>query len=197
MIICLIGPSAAGKSTIAKRLQSLHPERFARVPVDFFFVPRPPQVSMPDYLSAPFAYDWDAVDQTLNEVGTRRSTPDCDFDQLVWRSERGGLPIAEAPAYVLDGMRPHPRCDYLVMLDLDPAVQRQRLIARDLRWGTQVAERSSHLAATFEAGCAELPRKPDLRLSAAAEVEHNANKIISALESRGVAEVRSGDGAQG
>jgi chloramphenicol 3-O-phosphotransferase len=57
MIVCLLGRSGAGKSTLAKRLQELCPESFARVPVDFFFVPRPVGVGIADYLSQPIAYD--------------------------------------------------------------------------------------------------------------------------------------------
>lgn len=178
-----MGPSAAGKSTLAKSLQSMHPERFARVPVDFFFVPRPAEMTVSQYLAAPFTYDWDAVDRALARTGSGRRTPDCDFEQLTWRSEGGGLPIGVAPVYLLDGMRPHPRCEFLVMLDLDQREQRRRLVERDARWGSRVADRESHLASTFEAGCAELPREPDLHLSATAAVEANAATLVDALAS--------------
>ena len=176
-----MGPSGAGKSTLAKSMQSLHPDRFARVPVDFFFVPRPAGVTVPRYVAAPFSYDWDAVDRALSRTGAERSTPDCDFETFVRRSESDGLPINEAPIYLMDGMRPHPRCDFLVMLELNPNEQRRRLVERDARWHTNVADRESHLAATFAAGCAELPREPDLRLSATSEIEANAARLIGAL----------------
>lgn len=177
MIVCLMGPSTAGKSTLAKTLQQSDPEVFARVPVDFFFVPRPASVSIADYLARPFSYDWRALDRALSANGAQRSTPDADFERLVWRSDTGGLPLAQAPVYLLDGMRPHPRCEALVMLALDESDQRQRLIERDARWGTRVAERSAHLAATYEQGCSELPREPDLRLRATDPIEHNAQRI--------------------
>lgn len=166
-----MGPAGSGKSTLAKRLQGARPELFARVPVDYFFVPRADGTSMSEFLAQPFGYDWAAVDRALTEVGDRRSTPDCDFDTMRWRSPYGGLPIATAPIAVLDGMRPHPQCDRVVLLELEPDEQRRRLIDRDRRWGTRVAERGDHLAATFGQGCAELPRPPDLRLNAADPID--------------------------
>ncbi|WP_157683633.1 nucleoside/nucleotide kinase family protein [Microlunatus soli] len=174
----MMGPSGAGKSTLAKRLEESRPDLFARVPVDFFFVPRGDEVSVAEYLSAAFGYDWDAVDRVLTCSGEERSTPDCDFESFRWRAPYGGLPVAEAPVLVLDGMRPHPRCDLLIMLELDSVTQTERLTARDRRWGTAVADRRAHLAATFSQGCRELPREPDLRLDAAATVEDNLGAIV-------------------
>lgn len=182
MIVCLMGPSASGKSTLAKYLEAQQPQRFARVPVDYFFVPRADNQTPAEYFASPLAYDWVAVDHALDtRIGEQRSTPDCDFERFVRRSQFGGLPIREAPVYVLDGMRPHPRCDFVVMFDLDSHEQRRRLIERDARWGTTVADRDENLAATFDAGCAELPRTPDLRLSATDSIERNAVRVIDAL----------------
>jgi energy-coupling factor transporter ATP-binding protein EcfA2 len=181
MISCVMGPSGSGKSTLAKRLQAVRPDLFARVPVDYFFVPRESGTPVPDYLARPFAYDWAVLDQALSAEGEPRSTPDCDFETMQWRSPHGGLPIATAPILVLDGMRPHPRCDRLVLLELDPTEQRRRLLDRDRRWGTNVADRDDHLAATFRQGCAEAPRPPDLRLDAAAPLESNALTLIDFL----------------
>lgn len=185
MILCLMGPSASGKSTLAKLLQARNPERFARVPVDYFFVPRAHDQTPAEYFALPLIYDWAAVDRALcAPAGERRSTPDFDFERFVWRSEVGGLPISEASVYLLDGMRPHPRCDFLVTLDLDDREQRRRLIDRDVRWGATVADRHENLAATFEAGCAELPRTPDLRLLATDDAEENATRVVDALTER-------------
>jgi hypothetical protein len=184
MIVCVIGPSAAGKSTLAKWLEERHPQLFARVPADYFFVPRRDQ-PLEDYLAVPLAYDWDAVDRALARSGPERSTPDCDFERFVRRSDDGGLPINDAPVHVLDGMRAHPRCDLVVLLELDRTEQRRRLVERDTRWGSRVADREPHLDATFAAGCAELPRKPDLRLSATAPIEANASRVIDAIYADG------------
>lgn len=81
MIVCLMGPSASGKSTLAKSLESQHPERFARVPVDYFFVPRTKHQSPAEYFASPLAYDWTAVHRALcTRSGEERTTPDCDFE---------------------------------------------------------------------------------------------------------------------
>lgn len=181
MIVCVMGPSAAGKSTLAKQLQQSRPEVFARVPVDFFFVPRSDEVSVAEYLSEPFGYDWEAVDRVLTAAGDERSTPDCDFETFRWRAPYGGPAVGSAPVSVLDGMRPHPRCELLIMLELDTATQTERLGDRDRRWGTSVADRRSHLDATFAAGCRELPRDPDLRLDAGAPIDDNVDAIVGLL----------------
>lgn len=67
------------------------------------------------------------------------------------------------------------------MLDLDSAEQRRRLVDRDIHWGTAVADRQEHLAATFDAGCAESPRTPDLRLTATGDLQQNALLVVDAL----------------
>lgn len=181
MIVCLIGPAGAGKSTLAKELELGNPEVFARVPVDHFFSPRPKEIAVDQYLAQPLDYDWSFLDEVLAGTGPSRTTPDCDFEQFTWRSTRGGLQIREAPIYLLDGMRPHPRCSFLARLELDATTQRRRLVDRDVRWGTRVAERSLHLAKTYAAGLRELPRAPDLCLSGTDLLEQNLHAVREAL----------------
>jgi hypothetical protein len=183
-LVCLMGPAAAGKSTLAKELERRHPESFARVPVDYFFSPRPGGVPFDQYFAQPLEYDWAAVDAALASTGPRRTTPDCDFDQFTWRSPTGGRPIRRAPIYLLDGMRPHPGCSFLVVLELDATTQHRRLVERDLRWGTRVADRCQHLAMTYAAGLRELPRPPDLRLSGTDTLATNAHAVHQALRDR-------------
>jgi thymidylate kinase len=186
MLLCLLGPAGSGKSTTAKFLEKHHPQLFARVPVDFFFLPRSADESVGDYLARPFEYDWQQVDNALSADGTGRSTPDCDFTTFDRKADHGGMPITNAPVYVLDGMRPHPRCGILVLLQLDATTQTRRLQDRDVRWGTTVATRTEHLRRTYDAGRAELPRKPDLTLPATDPIEHNAEQIRKlVVQSRG------------
>lgn len=181
MIVCVMGPSGAGKSTLAKALERMRPDLFARVPVDFFFVPRRPEIPIREYLSQPCRYDWDALDAALAATGEERTTPEVDFDTWVRRAPHGGLPIAEAPIYLLDGMRPHPRCEFLVMVRLEESVQRRRLLERDARWGSSVAARPGRIRATFELGCGELTRPVDLDLDATDPIESNARRVAEAL----------------
>lgn len=190
MFICVTGPAGSGKSTLAKRLEELQPDVFARVPVDYFFVPRPPAVTLGAYLAEPLRYDWALLDAALQATGPHRSTPDCDFSDFSRRSESGGLPIATAPIAVLDGMRPHPRTELVIMLELDSHEQRRRLMERDHRWGTHLADRGNHLTATFEQGVRDLVRDPDLRLNAADPIEQNADRVIALLNSYSPGRVR-------
>jgi energy-coupling factor transporter ATP-binding protein EcfA2 len=181
VIVCVMGPSAAGKSTLAKHLQTMFPEQFARVPVDFFFTPRPSEMTLTEYRAVPLNYEWSTLDRAITAEGDSRSTPDCDFEAMTWRSRTGGLPIAKAPIYVLDGMRPHPHYDVLVMLELDPAEQDRRLRERDARWGTTVAAHKAHLDATYRTGCTETHGRPDMQLNAASGLEDNATTIVRNL----------------
>jgi hypothetical protein len=82
---------------------------------------------------------------------------------------------------VLDGIRPHPRCDRLVILELDAMTRRQRLLDRDIRWGTAVADRGHRLDATFELGRAESPKEPDLWLDATRPIDDNARRVIGSI----------------
>lgn len=181
MLVCVMGAAGSGKSTMAKRLETLRPELIARVPADFFFIPRPPDQSIEGYLAAPFSYDWAGIDRAVTAAGAERSSPDCDFTTFRRRSPHGGLPIGQGPVLVLDGMRPHPRCDLLVLLQIDAETQQQRLIDRNRQWGAAVATRTEHLAATFKTGITEMPRDPDLVLSATDPMEHNDAAVLQLI----------------
>jgi hypothetical protein len=185
MLICVMGPAAAGKSSLAKAVASLAPDGAARVPVDWFFVPRAPEQPLDDFWSQPLRYDWPLLDAAMAaEDPARRSTPSCDFAEFRRTAETGGLPIAHAPVYVLDGMRPHPRCDAVVLLTLDGATQRARLTQRDREWGTDLAQRTAHLRITHEQGLADLAGPPDLVLDAAAPLADNARTVRDHVSGR-------------
>lgn len=176
-----MGPSASGKSTLAKELQRSFPARFARVPADFFIVPRPAGTTLEEFCSCPLDYDWPAVDRAIAAHGPGRSTPDFDFEAFTRVADTGGIEIAEAPVAVLDGMRPHPNADFTVMCELDPGEQQRRLASRDARWGTRVRNRSAQLTLTFEAGMSDLSGPADLVLPAEASVNLKVERIIQAL----------------
>jgi hypothetical protein len=185
MLLCVLGPAAAGKSSLAKAAASLAPDVVARVPVDWFLVPRTPGQSFDDFLSRPLRYDWPLVDAAVAaEDPGRRSTPRCDFTEFRRTAETGGLPIGHAPVYVLDGMRPHPRCDAVVLLTLDSATQRARLTQRDREWGTALAQRTSHLRITHDQGLADLAGPPDLVLDATAPLADNARTLLAHVAGR-------------
>ena len=89
------GSAAAGKSSLAKAVASLAPDVAARVPVDWFFVPRTPEQSLDDFRSQPLRYAWALLDAALAaEDPACRSTPRSDFTEFRRAAENGGLPIA-------------------------------------------------------------------------------------------------------
>lgn len=176
--MCILGPSCAGKSTLAKALAQRLPNVAARVPVDYFFVPRPPEEALGDFLRRPLDYDWDALDRALASTdASARSSPVCDFKTFRRLAPTGGLAIPAAPVLLLDGMRPHPRCDVLVVLELDGAQQRTRLRERDQRWGTSVADNLGHLRITYGQAQNEIHGDPDLLLDATAPLDHNEARL--------------------
>ena len=183
--VCLTGPSCAGKSTLAKTLARRRPDIAARVPVDHFFTPRPPGESLGDFLCRPLAYDWEALDRALASTGeAARSSPVCDFSSFRRLSATGGIAIPAVPVLLLDGMRPHPRCDVLVVLELDDAEQRARLHERDQRWGTSVAEKLDHLRITYGQGQDEIGGDPDLLLDARAPLDLNVRRLEGLIDER-------------
>jgi hypothetical protein len=141
---------------------------------------------MVDFLARPLDYDWDAIDRLLaDRCQADRSSPSCDFTSFERRAPVGGVPVPVVPVYVLDGMRPHPRHDALVVLELDHAEQLRRLRARDDRWGTTVLDNLAHLRRTYERGCADvenLARTPHLVLDAVAPLEENAGRVEKLID---------------
>ena len=180
LLLSLVGSSGAGKSTLAKHLQARGEGRFVRVPVDFFLVPRGEE-SLAEYLDRPLSYDWAAIDRALAATGPARSAPDVDFETFRRRAPTGGPAIAEGRIAVLDWMRPHPRTDVLVIMELAPRVQRRRLRERDLRWGTAVGERRAHLAATYAQGRADLTRPADGVIDASDPIEVSVLEVLRAI----------------
>jgi energy-coupling factor transporter ATP-binding protein EcfA2 len=183
--VCLIGPSCAGKSTLAKTVAGRRPNVATRVPVDHFFAPRPPEETLRDFLCRPLAYDWEALDLALASTDVAaRSSPVCDFKAFRRLALTGGMAIPAAPVLLLDGMRPHPRCDVLVVLELDDAQQRTRLHERDQRWGTSVADNLDHLRVTYSRGRDEINGDPDLLLDATDPLDHNARRLEGLIDER-------------
>jgi thymidylate kinase len=183
--VCIMGPSCAGKSTLAKTLARRRPSVAARVPVDAFFVPRPPEEALGDFLKRPLDYDWDALDTALASTDiSARSSPVCDFKTFRRLAPTGGKAIPSVPVVLLDGMRPHPIRDVLVVLELDDAQQRARLQERDQRWGTSVADNLSHLRITYGQAQDDTNGDADLLLDATAPLDHNAARLERLIDER-------------
>lgn len=183
-VVSLCGPSNAGKSQLAKAAAAqLGPEIASRVPVDYFFVPRPETVSLEVYFSHPLRWDWGLLRERLAlPVGTETSTPDVDFVAFKRRADKGGLPLTIRPVMICDAMGPYPQSDLVVLLEVPDEVRRSRVEERDRRWGTVVADRWQHLEDTWRATSKELI--PDLVLDGTVPLTtlaSNLSQTISAL----------------
>lgn len=150
-VVSLCGPSNAGKSGLAKATAAeLGPMVASRVPVDYFFVPRPEMVSLDVFCTCPLQWDWDLLRKRLALLmGTGTSTPDADFDAFQRRADRGGVAFDVRPIMLLDAMAPYPQSDLVVLIDVPEGERLRRVAERDRRWGTRVASRWMHLEETW------------------------------------------------
>lgn len=183
-VMSVVGPSCVGKSQLAKAVvEVLGPEVAARVPTDYFFVPRETNVPMAAFDREALRYDWALVRQLLDEpIGTATSTPDVDFERFTRRGDTGGIPITVRPVMILDAMAPFPDADLWVRVEVPDAVRRKRLAARDTRWGTDVASRWKHLEATWADAMSLLEgREPDVVLDGEHPLVENAQRLADVI----------------
>ena len=176
-VVSICAPSSAGKSQLAKALvQVLGEEIAARVPVDYFFVPRPEGMSIGQFLATPLQWDWPLLAARLAlPTGTFTSTPNADFEAFRRRGDDGGLSFTIRPVMICDAMAPYPESDLVVMLEVPDDVRRTRLADRDRRWGTGVAGRWQHLEVTWHYAPKGL--HPDLVLDGTAPLATTASRL--------------------
>ncbi|HEV2074446.1 MAG TPA: hypothetical protein VGR29_12485 [Thermomicrobiales bacterium] len=184
IVVSLCGPSNAGKSQLAKAtVAALGSEVASRVPVDYFFIPRPESVSLDAFFSQPLGWDWDLLRERLAlPVGTRTSTPDADFDAFQRRAPDGGPGFTVRPIMLCDAMAPFPQSDLIALIDVSDTQRLRRVAERDLPWGTSVGNRWMHLEETWGNVSKELG--PDLVLDGMEPLAVNAGNLcqtISAL----------------
>ena len=154
LIVPIVGPSGAGKSQLAKLTQSMLGDDFAsRIPTDYFFVARPAPMPLADFLEQPLRYDWELLRSRLRQpIGTSVETPEANFAGFVRISDAGGRPFTIRPVMITDAMAVCPDAGLVVVLDVPAAVRRDRIAARDVRWGTNVLANWKHLESTWEEG---------------------------------------------
>ena len=151
----------------------------ARIPTDYFLVPRPPDLSLVDFLKQPLRYDWDLLRSLLRQpVGTPVETPDADFGNFTRISDVGGRPFTIRPVMITDAMAGCPDADLLILLDAPSTVRYDRIAARDVRWGTNVLANWKHLEMTWHASRLKLPA-PDLILDGNRPLPRNADTLAS------------------
>lgn len=180
LTITIYAPSGAGKSQLAKHTAAMLGEDIAnRVAVDNFLAPRPEAMSREAFDRLPLRYDWDLLAARLSlPVGTRSSAPDVDFETFFRRANTGGPTFTVRPVMLLDAMEPYPHADARVMLVVDKAVRLDRIAERDVRWGTNVRERTGHLNATWER-VSSLGISPDLVLDGSLPLAENASRLAT------------------
>lgn len=176
-VVTICGPAGAGKSMLAKAVAAALGDGIAaRVPADYFFVPRDADEPLSCFLSRPLQWDWALLRERLClPAGSISSTPDADFERFVRRADTGGLPLPIRPVMIVDAMAPFQASDLVVRLDARAAVRRARVVERDVRWGTRVIERWAHLEASW-AAYAEVV--PDLELDGERPLPENIAVIV-------------------
>lgn len=152
----------------------------ARIPTDYFFVPRSPGVSLDAFLARPLAWDWALIRERLAlPIGTPTTTPDADFEAFVRRGDEGGLPFTIRPVMVIDAMAPYPDADLVVRLDAPGDVRRERIVMRDRRWRTRVADRWPHLEASWRGHAGA---SPNAVLDGMRPMAENAARVCQLVE---------------
>lgn len=190
-LVTIFGAAGSGKSMLAKAVaDALGNEVAARVPADYFFVPREPDESLASYLGRPLVWDWELLLERLSlPLGTDTTTPDADFEGFTRLAVPGGRPLPIRPVMLIDAMAPFPAADLRVRLDVPATERRTRIVARDERWSTRVRDRWPHLEATWIA----VPEvMPDVILDGTRPLEENVALLVSRLEERGEKDRRGG-----
>ena len=184
-VVSIAGGGGSGKSQLALAVVArLGEDAASRVPMDWYLVPR--AVPMTEWLTQHLAWDHDAVRALLAApIGETRLTPPFDFETFT-RSETTGqrktVPIR--PVMVLDAMDPWPEADLSVLLAVPAEVRRERIAARDIRWGSRVLDRwEQQMEPTWHA-CAAREHRFDLVLDGERPISENAERVASALRDR-------------
>ncbi len=150
--VTIFAPSGCGKSQLAKATaEQLGTDLATRVPTDYFFMPRPAAMPMAKFDCLPLRYDWALIASLLAlPIGTQVSTPDAEFTTFTRQADSGGRAFVIRPVMLFDAMVPYPNADLFVRVDVPGSVRLERIQDRDIRWGSNVAQRTGHLDATWK-----------------------------------------------
>lgn len=184
LVVSICGPSGAGKSQAAKIVaRALGEEHASRVPTDMFLVPRRARESLEAYFSRPMRWDWALLAARLAlPFGTATTTPDVDFTAFQRRSDEGGYGFVVRPVMLVDAMGPYPQSDVVVLLEVPREERERRIVERDGRWGTRVADRLLHLDVTWRD--ASMGLRPDMVLDGTMPPDRLAADLATAIRRR-------------
>lgn len=183
--IAIYAPSGSGKSQLAKQTAAMLGEDVAsRVAVDNFLIPRPAELPREVFDRLPLRYDWTLLTERLAlPIDTKTSAPDVDFEAFLRRAEVGGPAFTVHPVMLLDAMEPFPDADARILLAVPDAIRLERIAERDIRWGSNVRDRTGHLDATWER-VNSMGIVPDLVLDGVLPLDRNARTLAAWIRER-------------
>lgn len=177
LVVSLCGPSGSGKSTLANGVvAALGEDRAARLPTDWYLLPR---TAGADWIG--YRWDWDRVAADLAGAdGTVIVTPAFDFERMRRDTGTGtARRVMPRPVMILDAMEPYPLADLTIRLVIPAGVRRQRLVERDRRWNSRVADRWD----TLEASAAAAPTTTgELTLDGQLTPDVLTGRVVAAIE---------------
>jgi thymidylate kinase len=175
-LVTIFGAAGSGKSVVAKAVADALGESFAaRVPTDYFLLPRRADERLERYLERPLRWDWPLLRERLAlPIGTQSTTPDVNFETFTRIAASGGRSMPIRSVMIVDAMAPFPGADLVVRLDVPDAERRDRIAARDERWGTRVRDRWAHLQLTWSS----VPHhQPDMVLDGTQPIERSVTEV--------------------
>lgn len=154
------------------------------MPTDYFFMPRLNAMPMATFDRLPLRYDWELIASLLAlPIGTHVSTPDAEFTTFTRKENSGGRTFVIRPVMLLDAMVPFPHANLFVRIEVLDDVRLHRIHERDIRWGSDVAQRTGHLDATWKSAQSETI-VPDLVIDGMMPITENAARLAAFIRER-------------
>ncbi len=131
-IISLYGPTAVGKTTVAKKLvEYFGSDKCVRISLDRYLFSKPENISVIEYLQNPI--DWELLEKHLElPIGSVIKTPEFNFENFKRVSVDGGKELLITEIVIVEGAWPYDKADAVVKLHASSELRKKRLIDRHL-----------------------------------------------------------------